>query len=352
MHMRKWSKLLALAGLFALYASTCSSATTASAGPTKNAGYTVAGCPMFPGTPGGTSGGWFNTDIAGVAPDPNSAAYIAAYAAVNNTGFTVYPNPLAYENFVTTSSAPLQPIVASKHSAHYVPWAMPWGTQVDGSPMQIENAGTDGHYTTLVTDTCTLYEAGYTKYSQTNPSAVTPGEFNVYNSGRWNTRAPFSTSLQGTATADATGIPLTALAITPEQIASGRIAHALGWGAIGCEGTMPMDPFTVVAPALVYGGCAHYGGRSDATPMPYGSHIRLKASVDTSTWGPAAQAIATALKTYGAYMYDTGCCNEFYAVRDIAGPHGPVIPKADNAELGTLRITDFDVISPRSSNAP
>lgn len=323
------------------------------ANPTQGTSYTVNGCPMFPGTAGGTTGGWFNTNVTGVAPDPNSAAYTASYAAVSNTGFMVDMPPADYENFVDASGAPPQNITTSTHSPNYEPWAMPWGVQTDGhSPMQLEEAGIDGHYTTLATDSCTLWEAGSTTYTETSPPATTPGTFDVYNSGRWDTTKPFSPSLEGGATGDAAGIPLTALAITPEQIASGVIGHALGWGAVGCEGTIPVNEFESVPPAAEGGDCGAYSGPSGMTPMPYGSHIRLKASVNISRWSAGAKMIAVALQQYGAYMYDTGCCNEFYAVRDMAGPNGPAITANDNADLATLTITDFDVIPPSESDAP
>ncbi len=319
--------------------------------PPSQTGAASPGCPMFPGTAGGSSGGWFHTNVASAPMDSNSNAYIKAYADVSNAGFNIWSPAAPYINIVSTSTA-LLPISSSRHQAHYSPWSMPWGLQTSGAMTQIESStGNDGHYQVLTTSengnipSCTLWEAGYTVNSGSS--------FSVFNSGRWDTRMPFSPTLQGGSTADASGIPLTALTIRPEELASGVINHALGWSAIGCEKQMPFNPAISVLPSATVGaGCMPYSGPSGDRPMPYGSHIRLKASFNDAGFTPAAQIIVTALKTYGAYLFDTGCCNVLDASNDQYGSISTYINAAVNQNLNAIVIKDFDVISPQNSNAP
>ena len=311
----------------------------------------AAGCPMFPGTAGGSSGGWFNTDVSSAPIDGNSNAYIKAYADVSTAGFTIWSPAAPYVNIVSTST-PLLPITSSHHPANYSPWSMPWGLQTRGTMTQIESStGSDGHYEVLTTaengsiPSCTLWEGGYV--------ANNGSSFSVYNAGRWNTRVPFSPTLQGSSTADASGIPLAAITIRPEELASGAINHALGWSAIGCGKQMSFNPATSVLPSAPMSvGCMPYSGPSGDTPMPYGSHIRLKASFNDAGFTPAAQVIVTALKKYGAYLFDTGCCNVLDASNDQYGSISTYVNSTVDQNLNSIVITDFDVISPQNSNAP
>ena len=76
--------------------------------------------------------------------------------------------------------------------------------------------------------------------------------------------------------------------------------------------------------------------------MPYGAHIRLKASFNDSSFPKEAKIVAEALKNYGAYGYDTGCCNSIVFVNDVNG--APVWTSADESAITSLTISNFDVV--------
>jgi hypothetical protein len=81
--------------------------------------------------------------------------------------------------------------------------------------------------------------------------------------------------------------------------------------------------------------------------MPYGSHARLKASFDLSNFHREAKIIATAMQTYGLYIYDTGCCNVVLLAND---QHGSTVwTSQDENDLFTITPADFDIVPPPSS---
>ena len=78
--------------------------------------------------------------------------------------------------------------------------------------------------------------------------------------------------------------------------------------------------------------------------MPYGSHARLQASFNISSFHREAKAIAVAMQTYGLYVYDTGCCNAIILANDQHG--APVWSSDDAHDLFTITPADFDIVPP------
>jgi hypothetical protein len=62
------------------------------------------------------------------------------------------------------------------------------------------------------------------------------------------------------------------------------------------------------APALGNGGLTYSGpsGTDTTDCLPYGAHVRLKSTYDCTSFSAQNQAICTTLKTYGAFVNDTG----------------------------------------------
>ena len=56
-----------------------------------------------------------------------------------------------------------------------------------------------------------------------------------------------------------------------------------------------------------------------------------------------AKIVAEVLKKYGAYGYDTGCCNTIVFTNDSYG--GPVWTSGDEAALSGINLSDFDVVA-------
>jgi outer membrane biosynthesis protein TonB len=116
--------------------------------------------------------------------------------------------------------------------------------------------------------------------------------------GSWMAGARTVTSITGSGVAapiagNAAGFALAAGIVRPEEIAAGRIDHALTF-------TSPYVRNAIVAPAL-HGD----GSQTDPNAMPMGTRIQLDPSTDISALPRPQRIIAQALKDYGAYLTDS-----------------------------------------------
>ena len=116
--------------------------------------------------------------------------------------------------------------------------------------------------------------------------------------GSWDAGGRYVTSRSGSGVAapvagNAAGTALAAGVVRPEEIAAGRIDHALTF-------TSPYVRDTFVAPAV------HTDGRQNADDaMPMGTRIQLDPAVDISGLPRYKRLIAQALQEYGAYLVDS-----------------------------------------------
>lgn len=304
---------------------TGASSTSGGASGTTGSSYTFLGCPLF------GPNGWFDTDISNAPIDPNSAAYIQATVAAGDTGsFNIWAPTNEFIN-VATNATPLL-TVQPKVSWHSFPFQLPWAAS-----FRIETPSqSDRHALVVQKDTCHLFEC----YGASDDGGI----FSAYSGADWDLTQPFNPQQYGGSTADASGIPMVAMLIKPEELAAGVIPHSLGWSAVGGEGLNTIDGLHFVSPAGGGGGLA-YSGPAGQLPMPYGSHIRLKLSFDDSAFPAEAKMVTTALKHYGAYLFDTGCCDALgYLAGDPSG--APTWTAADGMAINTLYLHDFDVIPP------
>lgn len=98
--------------------------------------------------------------------------------------------------------------------------------------------------------------------------------------------------------ADAAGFPITPLLFTADEVAAGKIDHAIRF--ILPNENMRQGVF--VAPAT------HAGAPSADSPAPpYGAHLRLRADYPLDTLpNDGARTVARALQTYGMFLADGG----------------------------------------------
>jgi len=130
----------------------------------------------------------------------------------------------------------------------------------------------------------------------------------------------------GWTSADAAGLPILPGLIRYPEVATGAILHAIRF-------TAPNTRNTHIYPA-----------RHDASSLtgaqypPMGLRVRLKASVNISTFGPNARVILTALKTYGMILADNG--SPWY----ITGAPDPRWNDDELHALQTLTGSSFEVV--------
>jgi hypothetical protein len=99
---------------------------------------------------------------------------------------------------------------------------------------------------------------------------------------------------EGWTSADAAGLPIFPAVVRYDEVARGRIDHAL-------RVTVRRTRRAYVYPAR------HFASRLDDETLPrMGERLRLRQDVDISDFPPHARAILTALKTYGMFVADNG----------------------------------------------
>ena len=131
----------------------------------------------------------------------------------------------------------------------------------------------------------------------------------------------------GWTSADAAGLPiLPGLVRYDEVVEQKEIRHALRFT---CRTTRR----AYVAPARHFAS-----SRTDASQPPMGMRVRLKSSVDISTYPANVQVILRAMKTYGMFLADNG--SSFY----VTGTHDM---RWNDEELGSMKRLhggDFEVV--------
>jgi putative cell wall-binding protein len=132
----------------------------------------------------------------------------------------------------------------------------------------------------------------------------------------------------GWTSADAAGLPIFAGLARYDEVASGAILHALRF-------TAPSTCAGYIYPAEHQAGS---GTCSATSEPPMGLRVRLKASVDISGFGPQAQIVLTALKTYGMILADNG--SSWY----VSGAPDSRWDDDDLHQLQTLHGSDFEVV--------
>jgi hypothetical protein len=115
----------------------------------------------------------------------------------------------------------------------------------------------------------------------------------------WNLTKDYGMNGRGNqcTSADAAGYPMAALLVTADEVASGSVNHALRF----------ILPNAKIQKAQFLKPATHAAGSGDATKVPYGAHLRLKATFDmTKISNASGKIIAKALQTYGMFLADGG----------------------------------------------
>ncbi len=275
------------------------------------------GCTLFPaGDP------FYNRNISTAPIDPNSAAYIASVQQAGDTA-SFYASTGVEKVNLATNSTPLV-TVSRKVSYHSFPVPYPWA-----SGFYIEPLG-DAHAIIVQTQSCHLYESFDTTYSG--------GVLSAYSGANWDLTKPYAPLPSGTTSAMASGLSLFAGMVTWTDYQSGAIRHPLNWAAIGGS----VSKYGFVPPASTTGQTPFRG--SSSYQLPFGAHLRLKASFSTAGWGPQSTMVAQAMKTYGIYLADTGSSgNALYFANESDG----VNPwsYSDLSALSKVNLSDFDVLT-------
>jgi hypothetical protein len=273
------------------------------------------GCPVF------APGDDYNADVTHDPVDPNSNAYVASVRQAGDSAPFSASTGIEKVNLAGDATPLLT--VKPRTLFHHFPERYPWALDFFIEP------SSDKHAMVVQTQTCHLYEAYDTTYSD--------GALHAYDGANWDMRDRFLAMHPREPSAMASGLSLFAGMVRWEDYQSGAIRHALNWSAKAHT----VAQYAFVAPAsdtdgLVFNGKSSY-------QLPYGARLRLKASFNTAGWGPQGQMVATAMKTYGIYLADTGPYDNalyFANAEDGSNPWSA----SDLSALSKIHIGDFDVL--------
>jgi len=194
------------------------------------------------------------------------------------------------------------------------PYPIPGAALVEGGPTS------DGDRHVLVVDTaaCRLYEM-----FDAHPNA--DGSWHAGSGAVYDLRSD-RLRPAGWTSADAAGLPIVPGLVRYEEVAAGRIDHAV-------RITVPLTRKRYLWPARHAASASH----NPALP-PMGLRLRLKAGVDISRLPEQARIVAQAMKTYGVIVADNGSPWFLGGAPD---------PRWDNdalAGLGRLTGGDFEAV--------
>jgi hypothetical protein len=133
----------------------------------------------------------------------------------------------------------------------------------------------------------------------------------------------------GWTSADVAGLPIFPGLARYDEVAKGAITHALRFTLAKAH----VKPGTHISPAR-----HDVGSTGGANSLPFGAKIRLKASVDISTYPATVQVILKAMKKYGLILADIG--SDMY----ISGAPDERWDNDDLSRLSKIKASDFEVV--------
>jgi hypothetical protein len=154
--------------------------------------------------------------------------------------------------------------------------------------------------------------------------------------GLWDLSRVYPLSGRGEqcTSADAAGFPIAPLLFNADELAVGRINHAIRF----------VLPNPRIRAHVYVHPASHAGGPAGPdTAPPYGAHFRLKASYDLSQLKPAARVVAKAMQKYGMFLSDGG------SIALTAQNDADTTAKYSDVgftthDLKALKVSDFEVL--------
>lgn len=274
----------------------------------------LGGCSIYP-----PDNPW-NTridDRTAFPPDPNSSTILTT---ISNEAQKASEHFL-HADFGSSFGIPYVVVPASQAT---VPITFSQADESDPSPYPIPlnapiEADSDAHVIALQSGTCLLYELDAASQSGSGFSCYSGAKFDLStNAIRTVPGASCPTS------ADAAGLPIFAGLVKYDEVATGRINHAIR--------------FTVeqTRKAFVRPGTHYASSITDSAYPPMGMRVRLL-SVPSGITGQAL-VVATALKEYGMILADNGS-NWF-----ISGAPDARFDDNDLDQLKTIPESDLEVV--------
>jgi hypothetical protein len=278
-------------------------------------------CPIFP-----TTNAW-NQRVDSLPVAANSAQLVASIgldAPVHaDFGSGLWDGgPIGIPFDIVTSATPRSRVTFDySDESDKGPYPIPRTVHVEGG----RDASGDRHAILVDRDACRLYELFDLQGGA--------GRWHAGSGAIWNLRSNHLRPA-GWTSADAAGLPIFPGLARWDEVHRGVIDHALRF-------TAPRTRRAFVYPAR------HYASDSnDLSLPPMGLRVRLKASVDISSFPPQARVVLVALKRYGMILADNG--SPWF----ISGAPDPHWSNDELHTLARLHGNDFEVVDTSSLPHP
>ena len=277
----------------------------------------VAGCPIFPAT------SQWNQRVDQLPVHEQSAAMVQSIGVDD----TVHPDfgsgryegrPIGIPYNVVSRSQPRKRVrFEYAGESDRGPYPIPRRPKIEG--------GSDRHVLMVQRGTCRLFELFAAERRGRSWRAGSGAIFDL----RTNRMRP-----SGWTSADAAGLPILPGLARYDEVARGRIPHALRF-------TVERSRRTFVYPARHFASSL-----TDASLPAMGQRLRLKSGVDEARFGRQARVVVRALKEYGMLLADNG--SDLF----ISGAPHPRWSNDDLRTLRELRGSDFEVVDTSSLPQP
>ena len=280
-------------------------------------GWGLAACPLLP------ADNVWHADVSRLPVHPKSAQYVGSMGSGNamHADFgagTWNGGPIGIPfTTVAGTQARVKITFAYADESDPGPYPIPANAPIEGGP----TSRGDRHVLVVDRDNCVLYEL-YSAYRNADGSwrAGSGAIFDL----RSNALRPRTWT-----SADAAGLPIVPGLVTYDEVASGRIDHAIRITANATQNTF-------LWPAR------HQAGDANSSLPPMGLRLRLKASVDLSGYSPANRVILQAMKAYGVIVADNG--SSWF----VSGAPDSRWNDDDLHALGRLHGSDFEAVDESS----
>ncbi len=247
------------------------------AAPAPGPGPRLGGCPLFPGD------NFWNTRVDALPIHPRSAAWINSigrdgglHMDFGSGTWEGGPIGIPYNVSAGSRAQEFTPDFYYADESDAGPYPIPSDPNIEW--------GSDHHILIIDPNTCRLYEIYDAGHAD--------GQWNGGSGAIWDLK---SNALRpaGWTSADAAGLPILPGLARYDEVAAGKIAHALRFTAGNTDGYIwPARHLT------------SNEGAPDLPPM--GARFRLKASFDISNYPPTLRVILRAMQTYGIVLADNG----------------------------------------------
>ena len=272
----------------------------------------ASGCPLFP------AGNVWHADVSRLPVHPRSGTYLAAMG----TGAGIHADfgsrtwdggPIGIPYTVVPAGQARVPVrFGYAAESDPGPYPIPPDAPVEGG----QGADGDRHVLVVQAGSCRLYELFDAHREGAGWRAGSGAVWDL----RSNRLRP-----AGWTSADAAGLPILAGLVRYEEVARGRIDHAI-------RVTVNRSQASYLWPAR------HHAGQADPSLPPMGLRLRLKAGVDLSGFPYQARVILAAMRSHGLVVADNGSSGFIGGVPDERWDNDAL------HQLGRVTLADFEAV--------